>query len=176
MPEGGFAGGEQRVFAGVPAEKMWSAGVGGMVLAGSPDFVEKEGAGLVGAAMQIELQAAFFLARWPDERAKLGFEEDVLPFLGAESDDQGDRIFREFRYRGAARTPAGRPLRSFAGFPFGHVGGDCTPNSVNGKENRDTPLVHLKVDATNPGRPASLLRRASRRRALQRKEKPNSTG
>jgi hypothetical protein len=72
--------------------------VGGMVLAGSPDFVEKEGAGLVGATMKVKLKAALFLARWRDERAKFGFEEDVLAFLGAKSDDQGDRIFREFRF------------------------------------------------------------------------------
>jgi len=115
---------------------MRRAGVRGVVFSGFPDFMEEERAGLIGAAMQIELQAAFFFARWRDERAKLGFEEDVLPFLGAESNDQGDGIFREFGVRCAARTPAGRPLRSFARFPFGHVGGDCTPNSFNGKENR----------------------------------------
>ena len=114
---------------------MGRAGVGGMVLAGSPDFVEKEGAGLVGATMQVKSQAPLFLARWSDERTKFGFEEDVLAFLGAESDDQSDCVFREFGDRCAARTPAGRPLRGFAGFVFGHVGGDCTPNSFNGKEN-----------------------------------------
>ena len=87
VPEGGFARGEERVFAGVPAQVMRRAGVGGMVLAGSPDFVKKEGAGLVGATMQVESQAPLFLARWSDERTKFGFEEDVLAFLGAESDD-----------------------------------------------------------------------------------------
>src|SRR6267142_368775 len=98
---------------------MWRAGVRGVVVAGFPYFVKEESARLVGAAVQIVLQAAFFLARRGNERAKLGFEEDVSPFLGAESDDQDDRIFREFRYCGAARTPAGRLLRSFAGFPLG---------------------------------------------------------
>jgi hypothetical protein len=126
---------------------MGCAGVRGMVLAGSPDFVEKESASLVGASVKIESQTPLFLARWRDERAKFGFEEDVLAFLGAESDDQSDGVFREFGDRCAARTPAGRPLRSFAGFVFGHVGGDCTPNSFNGKENWDALLVHLKVDA-----------------------------
>src|ERR1700720_524926 len=116
---------------------MRPAGVRGVVLAGFPDFVNEESAGLICAAVQIVLQATLFLARWGDERAKLGFEEDVLAFLGAESDDEGDGIFREFADRCAARTPAGRPPRSFAGFPFGHVGGDCTPNSFNGKENRE---------------------------------------
>ena len=51
MPEGSVAGGEERVFAGVPAEEMGRAGVRGMVFAGSPDFVEKEGARLVEAAV-----------------------------------------------------------------------------------------------------------------------------
>ena len=119
---------------------MGRAGVRGMVLAGSPDFVEKEGAGLVGAPMQVKSEAPLFLARWCDERAEFGFEEDVLAFLGAESNDKRDGVFREFGDRCAARTAAGRPLRSFAGFPFGHVGGDCTPNSFNRKENRDTLL------------------------------------
>jgi hypothetical protein len=137
--------------------------VRGMVLAGSPDFVEKEGAGLVGATMQIKSQAPFFLARWCDERAKFGFEEDVLAFFGAESDDQGDGIFREFGDRCAARTPADRPLRGFAGFPFGHVGGDCTPNSFNRKKNRDTPLVHLKGTLlTQNGPPRKALRKKER--------------
>lgn len=66
VPEGGFAGGKQRVFAGVPTEKMWRAGVRGMVLAGSPDFMEKKSAGLVDATMQVKSQAAFFLARGRD--------------------------------------------------------------------------------------------------------------
>jgi hypothetical protein len=97
--------------------------------------MEKESAGLVGATMKVKSQATLFLARWRNERTKFGFEEEVLAFLGTESDDQSDGVFREFCDRLAARTPAGRPLRSFAGFPFGHVGGDCTPNKGNGKEN-----------------------------------------
>jgi len=54
-----------------------------MVLAGSPDFVEKESAGLVGATMKIESQAALFLALGREESSEFGFEEDVLAFLGA---------------------------------------------------------------------------------------------
>ena len=73
LPEGGFAGGQECVFAGVPAEKMWGAGVGGVVLAGSPDFVKEESAGLVGASVKIEAQAAHFLARRRDQRAEFGF-------------------------------------------------------------------------------------------------------
>src|SRR5260221_8104083 len=109
---------------------MWRASVRGVVLAGSPDFVEKECAGLVGASEKIEAQAAQFLARRSDQRAKFGFEEHVLAFLGVQRDDQGDGVFREFRDRGAVRaTPGG-----FAGLWFRHVGGDCTPNRSNGKE------------------------------------------
>jgi hypothetical protein len=155
VPEGGFAGGEERVFAGVPAEKVRGAGVCRVVFARSPDFVEEKGTGVIHATVQIETQASGFLTGGHEKGTKLGFEEDVLAFLGAESDDQSDGVFGELRCRGAARTRAGRPLRSFAGFPFGHVGGDCTPNRVNGKGNRDTPPVHLKVDATNSRRPAS---------------------
>ena len=66
VPEGGFAGGEQRVFAGVPAEVMRGAGVRGVVVAGFPDFVKEESAGLIGAAVQIVLQAALFLSRGSD--------------------------------------------------------------------------------------------------------------
>jgi len=69
VPEGGFAGGEKRVFAGVPAEKMRGASVGSVVLAGSPDFVKQEGAGLVGASVKIESDAALFLARRREECA-----------------------------------------------------------------------------------------------------------
>ena len=81
---------------------MWGAGVGGMVLAGSPDFMEEESAGLVGATMKIETQASGFLAGGCEEGAKLGFEEDVLAILGAESDDQGKRVFRELGDGGAS--------------------------------------------------------------------------
>src|SRR5258708_34559472 len=118
VPEGGFARGEERVFAGVPAEKMWRAGVRGVVLAGSPDFVEKESAGLVWASVKIEAQATQFLARRRNQRAKFGFEEHVLAFLGAQRDDQGDRVFREFRDRSAVRAAPGRPPGGFAGIWF----------------------------------------------------------
>jgi hypothetical protein len=73
---------------------MRSAGVGGVVFAGSPDFVEEESAGLVGASVKIEAQAALFLARRRDQRAEFGFEEHVLAFFGAKRDYQRDRIFR----------------------------------------------------------------------------------
>jgi hypothetical protein len=122
-----------------------------MVLAGSPDFVEKEGAGLVGTTMQVKSQAPLFLARWRNKSTEFGFEKDVLAFLGAKRNDKRNGTFRELCDRGAVRAPP----RGFAGFLFRHVGGDCTPNSVNGKENWNAPLVHLKVDATKPKRPAS---------------------
>jgi hypothetical protein len=168
VPEGGFAGGEECVFAGVPTEKMRSASVSGMVLASSPDFMEKESTGLVGATMKIEPQAALFLARGREESAEFGFEKDLLAFLGAKRDDEGDCIFRKFRDRGAAGSAPGGPPGGFAGFPFGHVGGDCTPNRSNGKENRGTPLVHLKVDAMFGCRPkptATFGRRPCGRRS-----------
>ena len=64
--------------------------------------MEKESAELVGATMKIETQASGFLAGGHEQGAKLGFEEDVLAFLGAESDDQGNRIFRKLGDRGAS--------------------------------------------------------------------------
>jgi hypothetical protein len=73
---------------------MWGAGVGGVVLAGSPDFMEKESSRLVGASVKIESQAAFFLARRRDQCAEFGFEEHVLAFFGSKRNDQGDRVFR----------------------------------------------------------------------------------
>jgi hypothetical protein len=96
--------------------------------------MEKKSAGLVGASVKIESQATFLFARGRDQRAEFGFQKHVLPFFGSKRDDQGDCIFRKLRYLGAARAPARRPLWSFAGFLFGHVGGDCTPNRFNGKE------------------------------------------
>jgi hypothetical protein len=147
VPEGGFAGGKQCVLAGVPAEKVGRASVRGVVLAGSPDFMEKESAGLVDRTMKIEAQAASFLARGRDQRAKLGFQEHVLAFLGAESDDEGDCVFGQFCDRGALGAAPGR----LAGFLFRHVGGDCTPNSLNGKENRER-AGHDRVGAATSGR------------------------
>ena len=135
MPEGGFAGGEERVFAGVPAEEMGGAGVRGVVLAGSPDFMEKESARLVGASVKIESQAAFFLAGGSDQRAEFGFEQHVLAFFGAKRDDQGDRVLGKFGDRNPVRAAPGGAPGGFAGFWFRHVGGDCTPNRPNGKEN-----------------------------------------
>jgi hypothetical protein len=133
---------------------MRGASVRGVILAGSPDFMEKERAGLVEAAVKIESQAAFFLARRCNQRAEFGFEEHVLTFLGAQRDDQSDRVLREFCGRGAFWAASSGPPGGSAGFLFRHVGGDCTPNSFNGKENPGHTLVHLKVDATNPRRPA----------------------
>jgi len=134
---------------------MGGAGVGGVVFAGSPDFMQEESAGLVGAGVKIEAQAADFFSRRRDQRAEFGFEEHVLAFLGAQRDDQGDGVFGEFCDRGAIVSAPGGPPGGFAGFLFRHVGGDCTPNSFIGKENWDAPLIHLKVDATKPRRPAS---------------------
>jgi hypothetical protein len=133
VPEGSFAGGEEGILAGVPAEEMRGAGVGCVMVAGFPDFVEEEGAGLVDAAMQVESQAAIFLARGSDEGAKFGFKEKVLGFFGAHHDDEGDGVFRKLEDRGTARTAVGKALRGAAGFALGHDGRDCTPNAPKGK-------------------------------------------
>jgi hypothetical protein len=61
-PEGGVAPSEEGVFAGVPAEEMRGLGVEAMMFAGSPDFVEQEGAGDFEGAVQVVSEAAFFAA------------------------------------------------------------------------------------------------------------------
>jgi hypothetical protein len=68
-PKGSFSGGEQRVLASVPAKKVRGAHVRGVVLAISPDFMEKKTSGLVDANMKIKSQAALFLSRGCDKRA-----------------------------------------------------------------------------------------------------------
>jgi hypothetical protein len=62
VPEGGFAGSEERILAGIPAQKVLRFGVCGVVLAALPDFVEQIRAGLIGAAVEIELEAALFFS------------------------------------------------------------------------------------------------------------------
>ena len=114
---------------------MWGAGVGGVVLACSPDFVEEESARLIGAGVKIESQAALFLSRGSDQRAEFGFEEHVLAFFGSKRDDKGDRMLRQFCDRGAFGAATRRSTRGFAGLLFRHVGGDCTPKGLNGKQN-----------------------------------------
>jgi len=115
LPEGGFTRGEECVFTGVPAEKMRRAGMGGVVFAGFPDFVKKKCAGMLDAAMQVVLDAAFFLARGRDERAEFGFEQQMLAFFGPQNHDQGDRVFGQLGGSRASRT-AGGPLSGLAGF------------------------------------------------------------
>jgi hypothetical protein len=75
VPEGGLAGGEERVFAGVPAKEMRRAGVRNVMFAGFPDFVKEEGAGLIDAAVEIEAEATGFLAGRRKEGAEFGFEK-----------------------------------------------------------------------------------------------------
>jgi hypothetical protein len=105
LPEGGFLRGQKRILAGVPAKKMLGARVCGVVLAALPNFVEKECSGLIGAAMQVVLQTAFFFACGHDQGAELGFEKQVLAFLRTECDDQGKGTlgkFSDFGARGLA--------------------------------------------------------------------------
>lgn len=135
MPESRVAGGEERIFAGVPAKKMWRAGVRGVMVAGFPDFVEEKSAGLFDAAMQIKTHATVFFARGSDEGAQLGFQKQVLSLFGAHDHHQGDRVLRKPDNGGVAGTPAGGAFYGSAGSRFGHDRGDCTPNAREGKRN-----------------------------------------
>ena len=130
MPEGGFAGGEQRVFTGVPAEEMGRAGVRGVVFAGFPDFVKEEGAGLIRAAVQVVLQAALFLTGGCYQRSKFGLKKQVLAFFGAHDHNQGDGVFGELDDGGSAGAAA---FCGFTGFRLSHYGGDCTPKEAESK-------------------------------------------
>jgi hypothetical protein len=87
LPEGGVAGCEEGVFAGVPAKEVRGFGVKAMMFASGPDFVEEEGARDVEGAVQVVGEAAFFAARVADEGAEFGFKEDFLARLGAQDDD-----------------------------------------------------------------------------------------
>ena len=94
LPERAFAGGQEGVLASVPAEEVRGAGMGGVVFAGRPNFVEQECPGVIGAAMQVVPQAAFLSTRGTNEGAELGFEEQVLPLLGAQRDDEREGTLR----------------------------------------------------------------------------------
>lgn len=107
----------------------------GVVLTAFPDFVKEERTGLIGATVQIVLQAAFFLARWRDKCAELGFKEQLLAFLGTKQNDEGEGALGEFGGLGAARFAAGAPLGGTPLSRFRHIGGDCTPTGRG--SNRD---------------------------------------
>ena len=110
VPEGGVARGKERVFARLPPEEVRGTRVRGVMFPAFPDFVEQKRAGLIGAAVQIVLQTAFFLARRRDKGAKLGFEEQVLAFLRPKDDDEGESAFREFADLNAGGfAPGARP-------------------------------------------------------------------
>src|SRR5258708_33764720 len=93
LAEGGFAAGEEGVFAGVPAQEMRGLGVEAMVFAGGPDFVEQEGAGGFEGAVQVVGEAAFFAAGGGGEGAGVCFGGGGLAFLGAGGDGQGYGVF-----------------------------------------------------------------------------------
>src|SRR5258707_2669113 len=95
LPEGGFAAGEEGVFAGVPAQEMRGLGVEAMVFAGGTDFVEQEGAGDFEGAVQVVGEAAFFAAVGGGETAGVRFEDAVTDCLCARGDNHGFCVFSE---------------------------------------------------------------------------------
>jgi hypothetical protein len=103
---------------------MLGLGVQAMVFAGGPDFVEQEGAGDFEGAVQVVGEAAFFAAGGGDERAKFGFEQRLLAFLGAEDDGQGYGVFGELG--GCASSRLAPRCVPFC-FALRHRRGDCTP-------------------------------------------------
>jgi hypothetical protein len=98
-----------------------------VVLATFPNFVEEKRAWLLGGAVKIVLQTAFFLARGTDERAQFRFEQQVLALFGAEHHNQSESTLGKLGDFCALRPATGPPLDRFLRFSFRHVGGDCTP-------------------------------------------------
>ena len=95
LPVGDVAGGEERVLAGVPAKEVGRVGVAGMGFAAGPDFVEQEGGGAFGGAVQVIGEAAVFLSSGTDKGAQFGFEEHLLAVARAQLDDERHSAFRE---------------------------------------------------------------------------------
>jgi hypothetical protein len=116
--------------------------------------VKEEEAGLIDGVMQIVLQAAFFFARGRDEGTDLSLEQQLLTFLGAEDNDESDRVFGEFAGFQLVRRLFGALTRvRLFRFSFGHTGRDCIAvggvckaySRVDPRECRDRGLVlHLR--------------------------------
>jgi hypothetical protein len=98
-------------------------GVCCVVVASFPNFVEQIRAGLIGATVEVVLQATLFLPRRGDERAKLCFEKEILAFAGAQENDEGNGAFGEFLDFCVMWFAA---ASAWLRFSFGHDGGDCT--------------------------------------------------
>ena len=119
--------------------------MGRVVLASFPDFVKQKCAGIVGAAMKVVLQAAFFFSRGSHQSSQLGFEQKGLTIFSAKKDDIGQRAFRKLGDLCTIGFAGARPrLGSPFHFSSGHNGGDCTPNRMNGKNIRDYWSLSLR--------------------------------
>lgn len=95
LPEGDVAGGEQRVFARVPAKKMRRAGVARMRVATRPNFMEQVRARTFRGAMQVVSDATVLFSGGAEESAELGFEQDFLAFARTHLHDERDGVFRK---------------------------------------------------------------------------------
>jgi hypothetical protein len=112
------------------------------MFAAGPDFVEEKSSGLVCAAVQVILEAAFLFARGANQSAKFGFEQRFLAIPGTQQDHEGKRAFWQLRYGCAAPfRRASPPFCDFPYFSFGHDGGDCTPTGW--KSNRELTAAPL---------------------------------
>jgi len=65
------------------------------MVAGGPDFVQKESAGRVEGAVQVVGHTAFLAAGGADECPELGFEQTFLALFGAEDNDQSYSVLGE---------------------------------------------------------------------------------
>src|SRR6516164_2926978 len=167
LPEGGVTRGQQRVFAGVPAQEMRRARVRSVMFAAGPDFVEQKSSRLVRAAVQVILETAFLFARGTNQGAKFGFEKRFLAIPGAEQDDECKRAFWQLRHGCAAPfRNVSPPLCNFLWFSFGHDGGDCTPTGR--KSNRELAASGRWQEGEGNGRRDAIDLRDLRKRSFAR--------
>ena len=144
LPEGAVAGGDERVFAGVPAQKMRRVHMLGVGVSTDPYFVKQEASRHVDGTVKIEREAAFLFSGWADQGAKFRFEQGFLAFAGPQDDHACDRFFGQLsagRCFSAPFRPCGLPgLR----FSLGHCGGDCSAKCFWRKQYVKSPLTDVR--------------------------------
>ena len=84
LPEGHVARGQQRIFAGIPAQEMGRLGVSRMMRAACPDLMKKKLAGVLERMMQIVLQTPLLPSGGREQSADFRFKQQMLPFLRAQ--------------------------------------------------------------------------------------------
>lgn len=159
LPERSVAGCQERVLAGIPAQKMRRAGVAQMIFAAGPSFVKHECAMPVRRPVQVIRDAAIFFSCRAEERAQLRFQQHFLTVPRPKQYDQCHRIFRSPLTRPSARfsrttASSSSPASSSRSFPacaFHHIARDSTARTLR------FPLRDVDRPRASPSsRPAGL--------------------